>query len=92
MKKVRLCFRGWKTGVMKCAFEERVEVSDAEIESVLPRLAEKHAEMLAAGGMVEVEFLDETDVKQRFFRFGTDPARMVRPIAIDLDDLKKGGN
>jgi hypothetical protein len=92
VKKIRLCFRGWKPGAKECAFEERVEVSEAELETVLPRLADRHLKMLAAGGMVEVEFLDEPDVNRRFFRFGTDPSRMVRPIAVDLDDLTKREN
>jgi hypothetical protein len=32
--------------------------------------------------MVELEFLDEPNPHHRYFRFGTNPAGMVLPIAI----------
>ena len=65
-------------------FEDRIEVHDSDIEGLLPALAEKHADAMAANelGMIEIEFLDEPDPLQRFFRFGTDPAGMKSPIAV----------
>ena len=35
--------------------------------------------------MIEMEFLDEPDPLQRFWRFGTDPTGMVDPIAIPIE-------
>jgi hypothetical protein len=34
--------------------------------------------------MVELEFLDESNPRHRYFRFGTNPDGMVIPIAISL--------
>ncbi len=80
----RLTIRGFVGRVLQ--FEERVDVPDEKIDD-LESLAEKHALALLAvpGGhkhMIEIEFLDEPDVLQRFFRFGTDPSGMVWPIEI----------
>jgi len=82
----RLAIRGFIRGVKQ--FEKRVEVNDNG--DGLDVLAERHAISLLAlpGGdkhMIEFEFLDEPDPMQRFFRFGTDPAGMVRPSRIGLD-------
>jgi hypothetical protein len=84
---IRICVRGWKAGVL--AFEERLEMRDvAEMERLLPAIAERQIErLLSAPCLIEIEFLDEPDVNQRFFRFGTDPTRMARPLAIDLNRL-----
>lgn len=79
----RIAVRGFIRGVVQ--FEEAMDADAVDLET----LAEKHAKRLLAlpGGdrhMIEVEFLDESDQMQRFFRFGTDPSRMVRPIAISM--------
>jgi len=68
----------------KLIFEEAADADAVDLET----LAAKHATVMAAykHHMLEFEFLDEPDPLQRFFRFGTDPSAMVRPIRLDLDD------
>jgi hypothetical protein len=67
-------------------FEEHVSVSDSDLAGVLPKLAEEHAARMAAHDlhMIEIEFLDELNENERFFRFGTDPSGMVMAIGIRL--------
>lgn len=83
---IRLAIRGFGGMLRQCVFEDRLEVREEEIESLLPALAKKHGERLASHElyMIEFEFLDEPNPNERFFRFGTDPGGMVAPIAIDL--------
>jgi hypothetical protein len=82
--KVRLAIRGFTRYVKQ--FEDRVEIDSEDLENLVPSLAEKHATAMAGHTlhMIEIEFLDELDPMDRFFRFGTDPSRMVVPIEIDL--------
>jgi len=78
---IRLAIRLFADGEQ--ILEERVDADESELAG----LAEKHTVMLgdlAGPHMIEIEFLDEPDPNQRFFRFGTDPRGMVIPIAIDL--------
>jgi hypothetical protein len=39
--------------------------------------------------IIEIEFLDEPDPKQRYFRFGTDPNGMTVPVEITPEELKR---
>jgi hypothetical protein len=78
----RLAIRGYIRGVKQ--FEERIYCPDDA--QGLDKIAEEHARRLLAlpGGdrhMIEIEFLDDPDPSQRFFRFGTDQTGMVAPIA-----------
>lgn len=81
---MRLAIRGFAEGRIK--FEDAIDLPEAQIENLLPDLAQKHAAALAAHElhMIEIEFLDDPDPNARFFRFGTDPEGMVAPIGIGL--------
>lgn len=65
--------------------EESFELEEAEIETMLPAMATRHA-MLAGDRpfMVEIEFLDEHDPLARYFRVGTEASGLVIPIEIAL--------
>jgi hypothetical protein len=82
--KQRIAIRGFAAG--KMLFEDRIDLDEAGLENLLPALATKHATAMVAHRLhvIEIEFLDEPDPNQRFFRFGTDPGGMVLPIQIKL--------
>jgi cobyrinic acid a,c-diamide synthase len=82
---IRLAIRGFVAGQVQ--FEEQLTLlNEQAIEDVVPDLAKQHGTALAAHElhMIEIEFLDEADPLQRFFRFGTDPSAMVAPVMVDL--------
>lgn len=84
---IRLMVRGYIGNAL--IFKERVEV---EREDDLDPLVKEQMDRLRPGitnSMVEIEFLDELDPKERFFRFGTDTRRMRNPIGVDLWKLKE---
>lgn len=85
--KTRLAIRGFLGKALQFLTVLGVEDPDAALE----QLGEEHAMMMAAGkiDMVEIEFLDEPNVNERFLRFGLNPTGMVMPIPIDL--RSKGG-
>lgn len=91
--KVRLVVRLYLGGVLQ--HKELLEIEGSALDQLLPRLAGKHAHMMALQpGMVELEFLDEPDLDKRFFRIGTDPSGMKEPMAVDLSkpiDISKWG-
>jgi hypothetical protein len=81
---MRIRIRGYRNQVLR--FAESVEIPDDDAGNLVQEAAERHAKQLGDGElhMIEIEFLDELNPNQRFFRFGTDPSGMVCPIAIDL--------
>ena len=89
VENTRIAIRVWKNRVL--ISEESRVVQDNEIEQLMPQLAEQHGNMLAdRPGLIEIEFLDEPDLHQRFFRIGTDPRGMVQPLRIDLEPSDRG--
>jgi hypothetical protein len=81
---LRLAIRGFAQGAKQ--FEDRVDVEEHLIEEVIPGLATQHAAAMASQKlqMIEIEFLDEPNEQERYFRFGTDPSGMVLPIRVEL--------
>jgi hypothetical protein len=79
--KLRLRARGFAEG--RVIFDENLEAAAEEVAA----LAERHCLRMVPypKHMIEIEFLDEPDPRQRFFRIGTDPAGMVQPVAIPID-------
>lgn len=83
MTEVRI--RGWKGNSL--AFDETAKIEEGQAQELITGLATRHATALASGAhLIEIEFLDEPDPLQRFFRFGTDPRRMVAPLQVRLFD------
>lgn len=86
---MKVMIRGYvgKTVLFEDPFDmPEADEADDELEKLMPALAEKHGRSLADHSlhMIEIEFLDEPDPNQRFFRFGTDPSGMVWPVALKL--------
>ena len=86
MPNCRIAVRGFAG--RKVVFEDRIDVPVEQIDAVIQEHAERHARRMAAHElhMIEIEFLDEPDVNQRFFRLGTDPSLMAQPVKIPLPD------
>jgi hypothetical protein len=84
---IRLAIRGYAAGVLQ--FEGLLEAGEDKLQELLPDLAQKHAEDLLEHRlhMIEIEFLDEPNPLQRFFRFGSDPRLMRRPVMVDLSKV-----
>ena len=83
---IRLAIRGYAAGVLKFEEFEDLLDDDAELDARIAILANYHAEALAEHRlhMIEIEFLDEPNPNERFFRFGSDPSGMVMPIMVIL--------
>jgi len=84
----RIAVRGFAGA--KVVFEDRIDVPVAEIDAVVREHAERHVRQMANHElhMIEIEFLDEPNQNERFFRFGTDPSGMVAPVKIPLTGAK----
>jgi hypothetical protein len=82
---IRVAIRGFAD--KQLVFDHRIELPETEIERLLPHLAEAHGDALAQHSLhvIEIEFLDEPNPNERFFRFGTDPNGMVMPMEINLE-------
>jgi hypothetical protein len=83
---IRVAIRGF-AGRHRKVFEDRLDVDTEEMDWLLSKLAKEHGEKLASHElhMIEMEFLDEANPLERFFRFGTDPTGMVMPMRIKLE-------
>jgi hypothetical protein len=81
---IRLAIRGYAAGEKQ--FEDLLVLDDEQLETHLSTVAENHAEALGSHAlhMIEIEFLDEPNPLQRFFRFGSDPRLMRRPRLVNL--------
>lgn len=75
------------------AAEDILEISDRDTALIDALLAKYLALAGEQPHMVELEFLDECDPLQRYFRIGTDPQRVVRPQTIremsDRTDVRR---
>ena len=83
MDHIRIMVRLYIAGQLHS--EESLDLATAEdLEGAIPKLAMRHAEMVAGRPfMLEFEFLDEPP-PARFVRFGTDPSRMIQPRSISI--------
>jgi len=81
---VHLAIRGYLKSTLQ--WESLVDIDSDKLDELLPSLAEKHAEECVTGklGMIEIEFLDEPNPNERYFRMGVDPSGMVMPMEIKL--------
>jgi hypothetical protein len=83
--KIRLVIRGYLGKVRQ--WQSSVELTEENLENLLPDLAESHCEAMAAGtlDMIEIEFLDDPDPNRRFLRIGTNPDGIVYPLRFNLN-------
>jgi hypothetical protein len=86
---IRLAIRGYAGDTL--VFRDNLVIETEQMDTLLTDIAEEHMEMIAAhqdNFTIEIEFLDEPDVNQRFFRFGSTPDRMVQPIRIHPEKIQ----
>jgi len=78
--------RGYADG--EIVFEDPITLVDAgQLDQTIKDAADRHIAALQESSlhMIEIEFLDELDPRERFFRFGSDPRLMRRPMLIRLN-------
>lgn len=81
---LRQIFRGYLGH--RVVFEKHVAIPAADFDQTIKAIAATHCRGMAVGrlDMIEIEFVDEPDISQKFLRLGLNPNGMVRPIAITL--------
>ena len=79
---MRIIVRGWGDGAL--IFKDSLELDNDEDEMDAMEKAREHVDLVTKyeRHMLEIEFLDEPDPEQRFFRWGTDASGMVLPVRI----------
>lgn len=75
---MKIIVRGWGDG--RLLFEDPLETDGMDMS-----IAYRQVERVTAfpRNMLEIEFVEEPDPLQKFFRFGTDKDIMVNPLEID---------
>lgn len=79
---IHLTFRGFNGSQM--VFEEQATIPASALSGVAEAYGKKHCAAIESDEltMVEIEFMDESDPNERFFRIGTNPDGMVAPARI----------
>lgn len=79
---IRVAIRGYKNGEQ--IFEDVLDIAwNQGGDDLISDAARRHADVIQGSlHMIEIEFLDEEDPDQRFFRIGNDPRRMVAPVRV----------
>jgi hypothetical protein len=79
-KKLRVTIRFFVLGTQR---REWINVDAEDFHNRYVEFLETHeAQLLRWPHMFEIEFLDEPEALQRFFRFGTDKESMTQPIRL----------
>lgn len=79
MSHIHLTFRGFNGS--RRVFEEERRIMEQDFDAAISELTKRHCDAIDAESvdMIEIEFMGEPDINQRFFRIGTSPAGMVAP-------------
>lgn len=73
---IRVHFRGYGNGTL--VFEEQLEIDSLTVADVIEEIVERHVYALPRKHMIEIEFPDDPNPAERFYRIGTDIALMDR--------------